>query len=250
MSVGVFASISSSYLKAAKNVFTYFDYSPSLLKPVVLLLALIYALFLLFIGIIFYCFIILDWVGQLTDGIRNFFMSVIENNSYRVGSSLFSFLFRPLGMLVLAPLFLISLCIPKFSSAVELDPYGVSDAMGTFKRIQQAFWQAAKRLFYYVSNSFILLMPFVAVIAVFYSLVLIVMGLVFFLLIPLDWISHLVENIREGIANFCHNHQRKIVYSFADFLFSPILLIILSPIFMGLLIIPKFSGELASNSIS
>jgi hypothetical protein len=248
MTTGVFSSVGSSYLKAAKNVFSYLGYSHLLLKPIVLLLALIYALFLLIIGIIFYCLIILDWVGQLTDDIRKFFMNALENNSYRVDDSLFSFLFRPLGMLVLAPLFLISLCIQKFSSTVELDPYGVSDAMGTFKRIQQTFWQAAKRLFYYVSNSFILLMPFIAIVAVFYSLVLIAMGFVFFLLIPLDFISRLVENIREGIANFCHNHQRKIVYSFADFLFSPILLIILSPIFMGLLIIPKFSGELVSNS--
>lgn len=249
MSTGVFSSIGSSYLKAAKNVFSYLRYSPLLLKPIVLLLALIYALFLLVIGIIFYCLIILDWLGKLTDGVRNFFMNALENNSYRVDNSLFSFLIRPIFIVVLAPVFLITLCIPKFSSTVELDTYGVSDAMGTFKRIQQVFWQAAKRLFYYVSDSFILLMPFVALIAVFYSLVLIVMGFIFFLLIPLDWISRLVENIREWIANFCHHQQQKIIYGFGSFLFAPILLIILSPVFIALLIIPKFSGELASNSI-
>ncbi|MFZ2727774.1 MAG: hypothetical protein WAX77_16095 [Methylococcaceae bacterium] len=247
MSTGVFSSIGQSYLRASKNVFAYLGYSPFLLKPFVLLLALIYALFLLGIGIAFYCLVILDWLGHLTDGIRNIFINALEANSYKIANSLLSFLIRPILIVILAPLFLITLCIPKFSSTVELDPYGISDAMGTFKRIQQIFWRSAKRLFHYVSNSFILLTPFVALIAAVYSLVLIAMGLVFFLLIPLDWISRLVENIREGIANFCHNRQRKITYSFANFVFSPLLLIVLAPVFLALLIIPKFSGELASN---
>lgn len=80
--------------------------------------------------------------------------------------------------------------------------------MGTFRRIQQVFWQAAKRLFDYVSNSFILLMPFVAIVAIFYSVILITIGLFFFLLIPLDWISCLIENIRSWITNFCHHQQK------------------------------------------
>lgn len=249
MSVGIFSSIGHSYLKAAKNVFSYLGYASFILKPVALIIALFYASFLCVIGILFYSLIILDWLGQLTSGIRNFFMNALESNSYQVNNSLLAFLIRPIFIVILAPIFLLTLCIPKFSSEVELDLYDITHVIGSFKRIQQVFWQAAKRLFDYVSNSFILLMPFVAIIAILYSLVLITIGLFFFLLIPLDWISRLIENIRSWITHFCHHQQQKIVYSFGNFLFAPILLIILSPIFIALLIIPKFSGELASHSM-
>lgn len=247
MTEGVFSSIGKSYIQAAKNVFVYLGTAHFTLKPVILMPTLFYAFLLFPIGIVFYLFIVLDWVGKITDTIRHFFIDAIDSNSYKIDRSFFSFLFRPIIMVILIPIFLITLCIPKLSSSVDVDMSGIADAAGTFKKIQQISWRSVRNLFNYVSHAPLLMMPILAIVAIFYSLVLIAIGFIFALLIPLDWISRLIEMMREGIASFSHSQQQKIRYSFGAFLFSPLLLIVLAPVFFILLIIPKFSGEIATN---
>jgi hypothetical protein len=247
METGVFSSIGKSYIQAAKNVFVYLGKAHFTIKPIILIPTFLYGILLFPIGIIFYLFIVLDWFGKITDKIRYFFINAIEKNSYKIDNSFFSFLLRPIVMVILIPLFLLTLCIPKLSSSVDVDMTGIADAAGTFKQIQQISWRSAKNLFSYVSNAPLLMMPILAIVAIIYSLVLISIGLIFSLLIPLDWISRLIEIMREGIASFSHHQQQQIRDSFGSFLFSPLLLIMLAPVFFILLIIPKFSGEIVTS---
>jgi len=248
MSLGVFSAIGQSYIKAAGSGFYYLRHAPLILKPFVLIIALFYAVILLTIGFVFYALTLLDWLGSITDSIRKFFINLIEQNSWKVDRSLFSFIFRPIFIMILSPLFLLSLFIPKLSSNAAInfatnEALGVFNGMGAFRQINQIIWGAAKRLFQYVANTFLLFMPVAAIIAIFYSMILIFIGIIFALLIPLDWLSQLVENIRQSIVRFTQNQQQKIRYHLGAFLFIPMVLAFLAPLFLIILLVPKFTSQ-------
>ncbi len=101
-----------------------------------------------------------------------------------------------------------------------------------------------KSMFAYVSDvAPLLLKPVVAIIAIIYTSVLIVVGVIFIILIPLDWIGLLIEKTRQGIAKFANQRQENIRYHASAFLFNPALLALLSPIFLLIILIPKFSAN-------
>ena len=249
MGTGIFSNLGRSYFRASNNAFYYVGQSHLLTKPFALVLALVYSLFLIPTGVVFYALIILDWLGNITDAIRKFILNAMDNHSWRVDDNFFSFIFRPLVLAVLSPLFLISVFIPKVSSHamgdfVMNELSDVTSGAGAFKQINEIIWRAAKKLFQYVSKAPLLVMPVAAVIAILYSVVLIVIGLIFAVLVPLDWLSHLIESMRQGIARFADGQQGGIRYSGTSFLFSPILMVVLAPLILFVLIIPKFSTGL------
>lgn len=128
---------------------------------------------------------------------------------------------------MLSPLFLISLLIPKLSSNAASqfvidEMSGAFNGMGAFKRLNGSVLTAAKNLFHYVANAPILVMPILAIVATLYSIVLICIGLVFAILIPLDWLSNLVESIRRGIVRFINVQQVKIRHHVTAFLLFPL----------------------------
>jgi len=253
MSSGTFSTLGQSYIKAIGNGFYYLGHAPLIVKPFALVVALFYSIILLFIGLIFYALTILDWLGSLTDSIRKFFINLMNENSWKVDKSLFSFIFRPILIVILSPLFLLSLFIPKLSSNIAIDfvaheTLDVFNGMGAFRQINQIIWRAAKRLFRYVANTFLLFMPFAAIIAIFYSMILIFIGMIFAILIPLDWLSQLIENIRQGIVRFTDNQQQKIRYHISAFLFVPIFLAALAPIFLIILLVPKFTSQVDTDA--
>ncbi len=249
MSEGVFLSLSKSYLMSAKNSFYYIKQVPLLLKPVVLVIAILYSIILVPVGGIFGALIIFDWIGEVTDAIRKSLLELMDKQSWSVDNSLMSFLVRPVLLVLMTPLFLLSVFIPKLSSnaLVNMAANEISDIVsgaGAFKRINEIIWRAAHRLFVYVSNEPLLLKPVAAIIAVLYSIALIVVGAVFFILIPLDLISRFIENIRQWIAQFANGQQQKIRYNGGAFLFAPLLLVLLSPIFLAIILVPKFTTSL------
>lgn len=249
MNDGIFLSLSKSYFIAAGNTFSYSWNVTLLLKPVALVVAILYVAVLTSLGIVFRVLIIFDWIGSLTDAIRKFLLELIDKQSRSIDNSLLSFLFRPIFLVILSPFFLLSVFIPKLSSNVlanmaanELSDF-VSGA-GAFKRINTAIWEAARRLFTYISQAPLLLQPITAIMAIIYSAVLLTVGTIFFILVPLDWISGLIENMRQWTVQVAHGQQRKIRYSVGTFLFSPLLLIALSPIFLVVILIPKLTTSL------
>jgi len=249
MSAGIFSNIGTSYIKAGKNTFYFTKRAPFLLKPFALVFALFYSVILLIIGLFFYSLIILDWLGNLTDTLRKGLLNAMDRQRWKITNGILSFIFSPIIIVLLSPLLLLSVFIPKLSSnpAADFVVNEISDIFsgaGAFKRINKIIWGAAKRLFRYVGNANLILMPILAIIAILYSIVLIAVGSIFAILIPLDWISYLIESIRQGIVSFTNNQQQKIRYSGSSFLIAPVLLAILAPIFLLLLIIPKFTTQL------
>lgn len=245
---GIFASVGQSYFNALDSISHYWQRAHWLLKPVLFPVACLYSLALLIISVIFYAGIVFDWLGKLTDWTRQSILNAMKNQSDRIDNSLSAFLFRPIWLLLLSPLLLGSLLFPKLSSDT-LDSFGGDaddffEGDGAFKMVNAVFLQGAGRLFDYVAHTHLLLKPLTAAVAIVYSLMLIAVGFGFALLIPLDWLSSLVETIRQWIARTAYQLQHRISESFAHFLLMPLLLIALAPVFMVLLIIPKMTSQL------
>lgn len=248
MNAGIFSTVGQSYFNALDSISYYWKREHWLLKPLLFPIACVYSFILLIIAVIFYAGIVFDWLGKLTDWIRQSLLNAMKNQSCRINDSLSAFLFRPVWLLLLSPLLLGSLLFPKLSSDTP-DSFGGDagdffEGDGAFKTVNGVFLQGAERLFDYVADTHLLLKPLTAAVAIVYSLILMAVGFGFALLIPLDWLSRLVESIRRWIARTAYQLQKRISQSFAHFLFVPPLLIGLAPLFMVLLIIPKITSQL------
>ncbi len=248
MNAGIFSAVGQAYFNALDSISYYWAREHWLLKPVLFPVACVYSLVLLLISVIFYAGIVFDWLAKLTDWLREYLLNAMKNQSYRIDESLSAFLFRPVWLLLLSPLLLGSLLFPKLSSDT-LDGFGGDvgdffDGDGAFKTVKGIFLQGAGRLFDFVADTHLLLKPLTAAVAIVYSLILMAVGFGFALLIPLDWLSRVVETIRQWIARTAYQLQRRISQSFAHFLLVPPLLIGLAPLFMLLLIIPKITSQL------
>jgi len=246
MNNGIFFSLSKSYFNSALSSFYYMGQTNLLFKPVALLIAILYSAILIPASTIFILFIIFDWVGGITDALRKLLINLIYQQSRLIDKSFISFILCPILLSILSPIFLLSLFIPKFSSntlvnIAENELSAIISGVGAFKTINEITWSAANRLFIYVSNTYLIIKPIAAVVAIIYSTVLIIEGAIFAILIPIDWISQLIENSRQGIVRFANVQQRKIRYNTSSFLLSPIVLVILAPFFLAVILIPKFA---------
>jgi len=249
MNTGIFTHIAHSYFKAAGNNWLYLGQAAWALKPLVLPLAVVYSVILTAIGLFFYLGIVLDWLGKLTDACRHLIIGMMKTHSDYIDSGLFSFLFRPILLVVLSPLLIVFLVIPKLSSDsmdsfITNESSGALDGSGAFKMVNSIFCHAVRRLYNYVADTYLLLKPIAAVVAIVYSLVLLALGFGFALLIPLDWLSHLVEVIRQSTARTAYRLQQGVNSHFLGFLLVSPLLILLAPLFLLLLIIPKITSQM------
>jgi len=246
MNDGIFFSLSKSYFNSAISAFYYMEQSNLLFKPITLLMAIFYSAILIPASIIFIIFIVFDWVGGITDTLRRVLLNLIDQQSRQIDKSFISFILCPILLGILSPLFLLSLFIPKFYSnslinVAENELSAIISGAGAFRRINEITWAAANRLFIYVSNTYLIFKPIAAFVAIVYSTVLIIEGSIFLILIPIDWISQLIENIRQGIVRFANEQQRKIRYKTSSFLLSPMVLVLLVPFFLTIILIPKFA---------
>lgn len=250
MSTGIFSTVGQSYFQAASNNWYYWwRWVHWLFKLPLLPVVIVYSVILWLIGLVFSAGIVFDWLGQLTDSIRQYILNAMREHSYRIDEGLGDFLFRPIWLVLLAPFLLISLLCPKLSSETG-NGFGSGaddffDGDGAFKTTSGLFFQAIKRLFSYaVHTHWLLKLPALGV-AIFYTVYLVQFGVVFALLIPLDWLSRCVEALRQRIARTAHQLQYRIYQDFFKFLFISPLLIALAPVFMFLLIIPKITSHLS-----
>ena len=246
---GTFSSIGDSYAKAIGSLFYHAMHATFIFKIPFLILSVIYSIFLIFISIVFYLLIVIDWLSNIINSVRIVLLNIMENNSCSIDNNLLSFVIRPVVMVLLSPIFFASLFIPKLSgnsiSDVLLnESKGVANGMGVFGKIRGVLWGSIGRLFRYVSSSSVLFFPITLPIAIIYSVVLFALGLFFMLLVPLDWLSSLVDSVRVGIVRYVDNSQNSIRYSTPSFLFKPIFLSVLAPVFLALLLIPKLTSQI------
>jgi len=248
MKQGIFSILGTIYFASAKNTFYYVGNNSLMIKPFTFFIALSYSTILIPIGLIFSMFIIFDWLSKITDAIRNFFLNIIDKQSWSIDNSFLSFLIRPIILVILIPLFILSIFIPRLSTNYIVHDVSIMlSATGTFKQINIIIYRAANKLFVYISAAPLLMKPFLAIIGIIYSIILIIFGTLFIFLIPLDWISKGIEGIRIYITNFISKLQYNIKYKVRAFLFTPIILTLFFPIILCILIIPKFTTNIITE---
>ncbi|MBI4748560.1 MAG: hypothetical protein HY774_08715 [Acidobacteria bacterium] len=246
MSQGVFCSLGRGYMQASASLFRYSLRQRWFVQPFTFGMAVVYAPFLMVVACGFYLFVVFDWLGAAVDWIRSGLLRVITAMADRMGQSFGSFLFGPVVICLVAPIFLLSLFIPKLSSAVPVSivaEFADLTGSGAFKTVNRACWKAAGELFRYVASKPFYVMPVLAIIAIVYSVILLGVGLCFVILIPLDWLSALIELTRQWIVSLTNRLGSGIEHSFGQFLILPVLLVVIAPVFLAVLLIPKFASS-------
>jgi len=246
MNRGIFATLSSAYFETGENVFYYVSYSHWIFKPFLFILAIGFNIILIPVAIVFWSLKIFDIFGKLVNSIRRTILNIMEDLSNNISNSFFSFILNPIIIVFLSPFFILSLLIPKLSSDVVVEQVSdIGDGAGAFRRLNEISSNGVEEIFVYLRYSNILVKPFIFMIALFLSFILICLGYLFILFLPLDWISKLVESIRQFIVDFVNNKNYYIKYNINSFLFTPILLVALAPIFILAILIPKFSSSIS-----
>ena len=246
MNSGIFSSLSSSYFEAGQNVFYYVGNSNWIIRPFSFILAIGFNIILLPVAILFWSLKVFDILGKAVDSIRRVIINMMDNLSDNISNSFFSFILNPLFIVLLSPFFILSLLLPKLSSDVVVGQLSdIGDGAGVFERLNKITSNGAKETFMYVEYSHILFKPFMFIIAILLSFILICLGFLFILFIPLDWISKIVEKIRQFIVDYVDDKKYDIRYDTQAFLFTPILLVMLAPLFILAILIPKFSSSIS-----
>ncbi len=249
MSAGVYSALALVYFQTIGYNFKFARDVHWLLKLPAFLIAFVYCFPLVICGLFFQILIILDWLSSLVSNIRNGLLKFLESASYKVRHGFAGFLFAPIAIMCVCPLLFISFLLPKLSSndvdeIVSKAALGGFTGAGAFKSVSHSILESVKNTFFFVSQANVFFMPFLGVIALTYSVILVGLGLIFIVLIPLDWISTLIEGSRRYILLFAANLRDSAKYKLIGFLGAPILLLCLAPLFFIILIIPKFTSHI------
>lgn len=244
MNIGLFESLSNHYFTAGQRAYDYAGRLHWLFKIIFYPLALFIQIGMMAGGVFFRLFIVFDWISNFVNGLRRSVLNTLQNLQHNIPHSFWAFIINPILIVMLAPVFFVCAILPKFSSSM---PGAVGDAMdefssGAFGAMNRVSWGSANNLFNYVANAPLLLKPITGIIAIFSSIILIVTGAAFFVLIILDKISGLIEKMRVGLVNWVHSVAQSGGRSFFHFFASPMLMAALVPVLVIVLIIPKFSS--------
>lgn len=91
---------------------------------------------------------------------------------------------------------------------------------GIFSEIGKLYMQAAGNGFYFTGNRSWLGKPFWFLIAIAYGFVLLIVSLIFYLLIVLDWLGNITDTIRKSLLKIIDSNTYKIQNSFFLFISS------------------------------
>ena len=248
MSKGIFQIISESYQIGAKNMFEYSKGSPLLFRPLLYSYALLGYLMLFGCSFIFYILIVFDHLSNFVNSIRTTLLNSIESNSDKVLYSFWAFVFSPIIIGLLTPIFILSAIIPKISSEIDIDEFTGEvlsrlniSGKGTFRKIIRISFETISNLYTYIGSKKIITWPFLVVPALMNSGILLFIIIISTPLLLFDILSYIVDSIRAFIIKISRRLGQSTKMGFGSFVFSPIIMLFLVPVFIVVLIVPKFT---------
>ncbi len=255
MAKGTFQIISESYQRGANNLFNFCQEAPWILKPFLYIYALLGSAALYISSFAFYVLIIFDHLSSAVNWIRRGLLNTIEDRSRNVEYSLVGFIFNPLIIAILTPIFILSALLPKISSELDIDEATGEilekldiTSSGTFKKIMNFSKDTISNSFDYIKESSIIWWPFLIIPCLFNSLLMLIIIVISTPLLLLDLFSYIIDSIRGFCIKVSRNLGESTEEGFGWFLFSPIILVLLVPVFIVVLIIPKFSTGIDASS--
>jgi len=251
MTKGTFQIISESYQNAISNLFEYCNQFHWIIRPIFFIYACAASLIMLVASLIFSILIIFDALARFVNSIRDAIFESMYNNSENVRYTLNGFIFNPIIVCLTVPIFILSIILPKISSELEFDE-SISDVIGNFNFANSGAFQKIIRislyiiseLLYFFHKSSVLFWPLLAIPFLFNSALMLFVILISTPLLILDLISWIVDGIRFACVKIAIGLSKSVNHGFSGFLFSPAILLILVPVFILVLIIPKFSSTI------
>lgn len=252
MKKGTFEIIGNSYSAAGTNLFRFSNQCSWFFRPFLFIFSIIASALLMIGSLLFNVLRIFDVLSSLVDSLRQTLLNKLRNLSTSLDNSFLSFLLYPVIMILIAAIFIISVLIPKISTNHSTVGHHVINNMsltgvGTFREIIQIGLSGIRNLYSYVGNKFILVRPFLIIPCLINTMLLMILILGATPLLLFDMISYLIDQIRIVCIRVSRSLSEGIRNSFTSFIINPLVMLVLVPIIIAALIIPKFSTSLNVN---
>jgi len=235
----LFQSMRGNYQTAAQNLWLWYRRQYSLLKWLIWPWPLLVGSVLGLIGGVFALLSVLDGLARWLRRRREAVVSRLENSANRLCWYKSAYFTAPLVGLFWFPLGILLGLFPKFSSEVDSGDADVNH--GFFFRLAKAYLLLGKNLLTCSLRHGVLFFPIALLIAGFTAPVAVMAGLFFLVFILLDAIGFLVDLLRQGVVNSSRVLARGTDSNLFTALALPLLLILLFPVYLLLLLIPKIS---------
>ncbi|MCP4701019.1 MAG: hypothetical protein GY862_29825 [Gammaproteobacteria bacterium] len=236
--------MSNNFRVAARGLWNWQRRQSLLLKLIAWIWVLPAGLVLTLISWVFKLGWIFDFFARLLRGGRNWALSILNRGARRLQWRKSAYLTVPVTGLVLWPLAILLGLFPKLGADLDAadDPADAFDMdHGFFFALTKSYLLIGWNYLRY-SFSQGLFMP----VALFLSLFVVpsawAIALFFAVFILLDWLGVIVEWIRRGVASSSHALAIRAGRNIFFVMVIPVLLVVLFPIYVLLLLIPKVSS--------
>lgn len=247
----LFGAIRDNYYKASSELWYWFKHTHFLLKVIFFIWIFVASILMKIIGFIFSLGVILDKISVWIQSKRRNLLNAVDTSAETLNYKKSSYLTSPLKVFFIFPMALFLGIIPKWSStlAVSLHPdVDISEAVehGYFIKLGKSYLNFIKALFVNIKGNGFFFGAFSLLISLATSPFFLIMSLIFFVLIILDWFSFLVGLIRKFVVGSSQAMANRSGNNAMNTVLMPLLLVLFVPLYLFLLLIPKIASEVSS----
>jgi len=238
----LFKTISGNYSLSSSEMWYWLRYKNILIKAIMIFWILPISIILKIISFIFSLGIFLDSFSSWLWNKRDNALYSLESSTYGLSYKKTSYILTPIEATLLFPYYILLGIIPKFSSVVSGNTDNNLDlGHGYFFKLGNLYLNLAKELLFNSFKHGILFFPIAIIITILIAPLSTIVGIFFYLFIVLDLFGWFIVIIREFIVTSSGKLARTSSNNFFTIIINPPLLIILSPMYLLLIFIPKFS---------
>ena len=250
MSNGLFSSVSGGYRQGGRSLMSWLGRTHWVFKPFVALWAVPAALVLHGIGLALYVLVLFDLLAALVDRLRDMIFTMARHLADGMLERGVIYLLSPLALLLLTPLIVVAGLIPKigldalvppFDFGPEVDGPHFRRAAAGYRRLALAYWAGWRA-------HGLLFWPLGLPMAVAMIPLCLAAAMLFQALRLLDLVSALVDAIRQAISAMINKLADSAGNGLFAALLCPVLLVVLLPLFLAALLVPKFSTAAAQQA--
>lgn len=241
--IGIFQTVSQAYRSGATELWRWQRSGWWWLKLPMLIWVCPSSLALYAIGLVTMSGWIFDKLAQLVDAIRNKTVSVVEKLSYTTRQGYINYAASPFILIPITPLVFAAGFIPKIglSHIVHHEVHFDHPDSRYFGRVSRTYFNFASDSWTGLWRNQIVLFPIKLLAAIILIPWSIAFGIFFTTLRTLDFISMVISYFRNGIVSSIGRLGNSASNDIINVIFCPILLLVMYPLFIAALLVPKIS---------
>lgn len=242
----LFGAIRDNYYSASDHIWSWNRHQNTLVKIIFFPWLIVASGTMKVLGVVFGLGVILDKISVWLQSKRDNVIASIENTTYALCTAKSAYFVTPIKAAILAPIALFLGVVPKWSSTltVAVHPdFDVSHGIehGYFTKTGKAYADLSKRLFQCSIKHGVAFSVLSIPLAMLTAPVALLISLVFFLLIVLDYIGWLVGIIRKFVVSSSNSFATASSKNAGNVVLMPLLLTVFVPVYVALLLIPKIA---------